>query len=102
MDDKTNEREQDHQSTTDRRDAHLLVSVSEAPSRMENFNITSTPTSGKGALAVNSPSGLVKADGPKPNGSPKFLPNQKRDRRSSYVLVKTVTAGSRLRKVMHN
>eukprot|EP00965_Chrysotila_dentata_P056120 1860133-Pleurochrysis_carterae.AAC.1 len=54
---------------------------------MENFNISSTPTSGTGALAVNSPSGLVIADDPEPNGSSKSLPNQKRDRRGNYVLV---------------
>eukprot|EP00965_Chrysotila_dentata_P057084 1894101-Pleurochrysis_carterae.AAC.1 len=89
MDDKINERGQDHQATTDQRDAHLLVSVSEAPSRMENFNITSTPTSRRGALAVNSPSGLVIADDPKPNGSSKSLPNQRRDQRGNYVLVET-------------
>eukprot|EP00965_Chrysotila_dentata_P200610 6180068-Pleurochrysis_carterae.AAC.4 len=81
MDDKTNEREQDHQATTDRRDAYLLVSVSEAPSQTENFNITSAPTSGRGALAVNSSSGLVTAYDPKPNDSSKSPPNQKRDRR---------------------
>eukprot|EP00965_Chrysotila_dentata_P023647 783968-Pleurochrysis_carterae.AAC.1 len=81
MDAKINEREQEHQATTDQRDTHLLESVSEAPSRMGNFNITSTPTSGRGALAVNSPSGLVIADDPKPNGSATSPPNQKRDRR---------------------
>eukprot|EP00965_Chrysotila_dentata_P163884 5410040-Pleurochrysis_carterae.AAC.1 len=58
MDDKTNEREQDHQATTDRRKAHLVVSVSKAPSRMENFNITFIPTSGREALAVNNLLGL--------------------------------------------
>eukprot|EP00965_Chrysotila_dentata_P181858 6003656-Pleurochrysis_carterae.AAC.2 len=98
MDDKTSYREQGHQATTDRRDAYLLVSVSEAPSRMENFNTTSTPTSGKGALAVNSPSGLVTADDPKPNGSTKFLPTQKRDRWGDYVLVETSSEGAELRK----
>eukprot|EP00965_Chrysotila_dentata_P025980 861731-Pleurochrysis_carterae.AAC.1 len=56
---------------------------------MENFNITSTPTSGRGALAVNSPSGLVIADDPEPKGSSKSLPNQKRDRRGNYVPVET-------------
>eukprot|EP00965_Chrysotila_dentata_P050713 1681257-Pleurochrysis_carterae.AAC.1 len=85
MDDKTNEREQDHQATTDRRYAHLLVNVSEAPSRKENFNITSTPTSERGALAVNSPSGLVTADDPEPNGSAKSPPNHKSDRRGDYT-----------------
>eukprot|EP00965_Chrysotila_dentata_P076573 2528223-Pleurochrysis_carterae.AAC.1 len=67
MDDKINDREQEPQTTTDQRDAHLLVSVSEAPSRMENFNTPSTPTSGIGALAVNSSSGLVMANDPDPN-----------------------------------
>eukprot|EP00965_Chrysotila_dentata_P138046 4566702-Pleurochrysis_carterae.AAC.1 len=43
-----------------------------------------------GALAVNSPSGLVMADDPTPNGSPKSLPAQKRDRRGNYVLVGTL------------
>eukprot|EP00965_Chrysotila_dentata_P006052 198481-Pleurochrysis_carterae.AAC.1 len=81
MNDKINEREQAHQSTTDQGNAHLLVSVSEAPSRMENFNLTSTPASGRGALAANSPFGLVIADDPDSNGSLKSLPNQKRDRR---------------------
>eukprot|EP00965_Chrysotila_dentata_P120765 3994201-Pleurochrysis_carterae.AAC.1 len=42
-----------------------------------------------GALAVNSPSGLVMADDPNSNGSSKSLPNQKRDRRGSYVLEET-------------
>eukprot|EP00965_Chrysotila_dentata_P254863 6212019-Pleurochrysis_carterae.AAC.2 len=56
---------------------------------MENFNITSTPTRGIGALAVNGPSGLVLADDPEPNGSSKSLPNQKRDQRGNYVLVGT-------------
>eukprot|EP00965_Chrysotila_dentata_P006775 221717-Pleurochrysis_carterae.AAC.1 len=42
-----------------------------------------------GALAVNSPSELVMADDPNPNGSSKSLPKQKRDRRGSYVLVET-------------
>eukprot|EP00965_Chrysotila_dentata_P023484 778455-Pleurochrysis_carterae.AAC.1 len=97
MDDKTNEREQDHQATTDQRDAHFLVSVSEAPSQTENFNITSTPTSGRGALAVNSSSGLVTAYDPKPNGSSKSPPNQIRDRRGNYVLVETST-GAELRR----
>eukprot|EP00965_Chrysotila_dentata_P081920 2703538-Pleurochrysis_carterae.AAC.1 len=75
MDDKINDREQDQEAHTGRRDARILVSVSEAPSRMENSNITSTPTSGRGALAVNSPSGLDTADDPKHNGSPKSPPN---------------------------
>eukprot|EP00965_Chrysotila_dentata_P021908 725361-Pleurochrysis_carterae.AAC.1 len=56
---------------------------------MENFNITSTPTSERGTLAVNSPSGLVTADDPEPNGSPKFLLSQKRNRRVDYILVET-------------
>eukprot|EP00965_Chrysotila_dentata_P134424 4445449-Pleurochrysis_carterae.AAC.1 len=43
-----------------------------------------------GALAVNSPSGLDMADDPNPNGFSKSLPNQKRDRRGNYVLVKTL------------
>eukprot|EP00965_Chrysotila_dentata_P077303 2552462-Pleurochrysis_carterae.AAC.1 len=81
MDDKINEREQEHQTTTDQRDAHLLVSVLEAPSRVKNFTIPSTPTGRMGALAVNNFSGLVMADDPNPNGSSKSLPNQKRDRR---------------------
>eukprot|EP00965_Chrysotila_dentata_P044927 1492780-Pleurochrysis_carterae.AAC.1 len=90
MDDKINEREsQEHQATTDQRDAHLLVSVSEAPSLVENFNIPSTQTGRMGALAVNSPSGLVMADDPNPKGSSKSLPSQKRDRRGDYVLVET-------------
>eukprot|EP00965_Chrysotila_dentata_P092220 3044189-Pleurochrysis_carterae.AAC.1 len=59
MDDKINEREQELQMTTDRRVAHLLVSDPKAPSRIENFNLLSTPTGRMGALAVNSPSGLV-------------------------------------------
>eukprot|EP00965_Chrysotila_dentata_P164737 5439567-Pleurochrysis_carterae.AAC.1 len=67
MDDKIYEREQEHQATTDQRDAHLLVSVSEAPNRVENFTLPFTPTSRIGALAVNSPSGLVMADDPNPH-----------------------------------
>eukprot|EP00965_Chrysotila_dentata_P082891 2735128-Pleurochrysis_carterae.AAC.1 len=67
--------------TTDRRVAHLLVSDPEAPSRIENFNLPSTPICRMGALAVNGPSGLVMANDPSPNGSPKSLPIQKRDRR---------------------
>eukprot|EP00965_Chrysotila_dentata_P027028 896926-Pleurochrysis_carterae.AAC.1 len=43
-----------------------------------------------GALALNSPSGLVMADDSNPNGSPKSLPNQKRDRRGNYVVVGTL------------
>eukprot|EP00965_Chrysotila_dentata_P137508 4548648-Pleurochrysis_carterae.AAC.1 len=82
MDDyKINEREQEHQATTDQREAHLLVSVSEAASRMENSNTPSTPASGIGALAVNSPSGLVMVDDPDPYGSSKSPPSQKRDRK---------------------
>eukprot|EP00965_Chrysotila_dentata_P166957 5512892-Pleurochrysis_carterae.AAC.1 len=81
MDDNINEREQDQQMTTDRSVAHLLVSVPEAPSRTKNFNLPSTPTSRMGALTVNGPSGLVITGDPNPNGSPKSLPNQKRDRR---------------------
>eukprot|EP00965_Chrysotila_dentata_P084636 2793457-Pleurochrysis_carterae.AAC.1 len=76
MDNKSNEREQKHQAVTGQVDAHLLVIVSEAPSRMENVQISSTPTSGIGALAVNSPPWLVIADDPEPNGSSKSLPNQ--------------------------
>eukprot|EP00965_Chrysotila_dentata_P162053 5351618-Pleurochrysis_carterae.AAC.1 len=67
MDDKINEREQEPHMTTDRRVAHLLVSDSKAPSRMENFNLPSTPTGRMGASAMNSPSGLVMADDPNPN-----------------------------------
>eukprot|EP00965_Chrysotila_dentata_P060365 2000631-Pleurochrysis_carterae.AAC.1 len=74
--------------TTGQGDAHLLVSVSEALSLMENSNFTSIPTSGRGALAVNSPSGLVTVDGSEPNG-PSNPPNQKRDRKGNYVLVGT-------------
>eukprot|EP00965_Chrysotila_dentata_P030061 1000797-Pleurochrysis_carterae.AAC.1 len=81
MEDKINKREQEHQSASDQRNAHLLVSVSEAPSRMENFNTPSTQASGIGALAVNSPFGLVMAENPEPNGSSKSHPNQKRGRR---------------------
>eukprot|EP00965_Chrysotila_dentata_P144278 4765383-Pleurochrysis_carterae.AAC.1 len=83
MDDKINEREQEHHVTTDQRDAHLLVSVSEAPNGMENFNITLTSTSRMGALVVNSPSGLVIAGDPESNGSSKSLANQQRDRRET-------------------
>eukprot|EP00965_Chrysotila_dentata_P167956 5545737-Pleurochrysis_carterae.AAC.1 len=102
MDDKTNDQEQDHQATTDRsRDAHLLMSFSEAPSRMENFNTTSTPTSGRKALAVNSPSELVTADDPEPNGSTKFHPTQKRNRRGDYVLIET-SEGAELGKDLCN
>eukprot|EP00965_Chrysotila_dentata_P170459 5626782-Pleurochrysis_carterae.AAC.1 len=90
MDDKIYEREQKHQATTDQRNAHLLVSVSEAPSRVENFTLPFTPTSRMGALAVNSPFDLFMADDPNPNISSKFLMNQKRDRRGSYVLVETL------------
>eukprot|EP00965_Chrysotila_dentata_P143948 4754886-Pleurochrysis_carterae.AAC.1 len=43
-----------------------------------------------GALAVNGPSGLVMADDLNPNGSPKSLLNQKRDRKGNYVLVGTL------------
>eukprot|EP00965_Chrysotila_dentata_P098772 3265901-Pleurochrysis_carterae.AAC.1 len=67
MDDKIYEREQEQQATTDRRDAHRLVSVPEAPSRVETFNLPSTPICRMGALAVNGPSGLVMADDPNPN-----------------------------------
>eukprot|EP00965_Chrysotila_dentata_P049972 1656045-Pleurochrysis_carterae.AAC.1 len=67
--------------TTDRRVAHILVSDSEAPSRIENFNLPATPAGRVGALAVNSPFGLVMANDPNPNGSAKPPPNQKRDRR---------------------
>eukprot|EP00965_Chrysotila_dentata_P164612 5434506-Pleurochrysis_carterae.AAC.1 len=42
-----------------------------------------------GALAANSPSGLVMADNPDPNGSSKSLPNQNRDQRGNYVLLET-------------
>eukprot|EP00965_Chrysotila_dentata_P181805 6001747-Pleurochrysis_carterae.AAC.1 len=90
MDDKIYEREQEPQATTDRRDAHLLVSVSEALSRVENFTLQSTPTCRMGALAVNSPSGLAMTDDPNLNGPPKSLTNQKRDRRGNYVLVGTL------------
>eukprot|EP00965_Chrysotila_dentata_P153075 5058757-Pleurochrysis_carterae.AAC.1 len=90
MDDKINEREQEHQTTTDQRDAHLLVSISEAPRRVEKLTIPSTPTGRMGTLAVNSLSGLVMADAPNPNGSSKSLPNQKRDRRGHCVLVETL------------
>eukprot|EP00965_Chrysotila_dentata_P035486 1180602-Pleurochrysis_carterae.AAC.2 len=90
MDDKINKQEREHrQMTTEQKDAHLLVSVSEAPSRIENFNIPSTSTGRTGALAVNSPSGLVLADDSNPNGSSKPLPNQKRDRKGNYALVET-------------
>eukprot|EP00965_Chrysotila_dentata_P185824 6135014-Pleurochrysis_carterae.AAC.1 len=67
MDEKINEREQELQMTTDRRVSQLLVSDSEAPSRIENFNLPSTQTGRMGALAVNSPSGFVMADDPNPN-----------------------------------
>eukprot|EP00965_Chrysotila_dentata_P139180 4602399-Pleurochrysis_carterae.AAC.1 len=90
MDDKIYEQEQEHQATTDQRDAHLLVSVSEAPSRVENSTLPFTPTSRMGALAVNSPSGLVMAHDLNPNGSSKSLPNQKRNRRGNYVLVEAL------------
>eukprot|EP00965_Chrysotila_dentata_P131050 4332090-Pleurochrysis_carterae.AAC.1 len=43
-----------------------------------------------GALAVNSPFGLVMADNPNPNGSLKPPPIQKRDRKGDYVLVGTL------------
>eukprot|EP00965_Chrysotila_dentata_P100988 3336182-Pleurochrysis_carterae.AAC.1 len=56
---------------------------------MENFNTPSTKASGIGALAANSPSGLVMADDHEPNGFSRSLPNQKRDRRGDYVLVET-------------
>eukprot|EP00965_Chrysotila_dentata_P135361 4475199-Pleurochrysis_carterae.AAC.1 len=90
MDDKIYEREQEHEATTDRRDAHLLMSVSAAPSRVENFNPPSTPTGRMGTLAVNSPSGLVMVDDSNPYSSSKSLPNQKCDRRGNYVLVETL------------
>eukprot|EP00965_Chrysotila_dentata_P172082 5678807-Pleurochrysis_carterae.AAC.1 len=67
MDDKINEREQENQAVMDQRDTYLLVSVSEAPSQVENFTIPSTPTGRIGAFTVNSPSGLVMADDPDPN-----------------------------------
>eukprot|EP00965_Chrysotila_dentata_P095181 3146448-Pleurochrysis_carterae.AAC.1 len=67
MDDKIFEREQELQTTTDRRVAHLLVSDLEAPSQIENFNQSSTSTGRMGALAVNSPSGLVMAGDANPN-----------------------------------
>eukprot|EP00965_Chrysotila_dentata_P009797 319672-Pleurochrysis_carterae.AAC.1 len=41
-----------------------------------NSNTTTTPTSGRGAMAVNSPFGLVTVDDSKPNGSPKPLPTR--------------------------
>eukprot|EP00965_Chrysotila_dentata_P211051 6186260-Pleurochrysis_carterae.AAC.2 len=56
---------------------------------MENFNFTSTPTSGRGALYVNSPSGLVTVDDSVPNDSSKLPPTQKRDQKGNYVLVGT-------------
>eukprot|EP00965_Chrysotila_dentata_P083295 2748110-Pleurochrysis_carterae.AAC.2 len=57
---------------------------------MENSNSTSTPTSGRGALAVmNSPSGLVTVDDSEPTGPPKPLLTPKRDRKGNYVLVGT-------------
>eukprot|EP00965_Chrysotila_dentata_P236238 6201206-Pleurochrysis_carterae.AAC.2 len=77
MDDKINDHKHDQRKTTGQGDAHLLVSVPEASSQMESFN-TTTSTSGRGALAVNSPSGLVMADDSEPNGSPKPLPTRKR------------------------
>eukprot|EP00965_Chrysotila_dentata_P055393 1838106-Pleurochrysis_carterae.AAC.2 len=56
---------------------------------MENSNFTSTPTSGRGALTVNSPSGLVTVDDSEPNGSSTPHP-QKRDRKGNYVLIGTL------------
>eukprot|EP00965_Chrysotila_dentata_P029750 988952-Pleurochrysis_carterae.AAC.1 len=53
------------------------MSVPEAPSQMENFNFT-TSTSGRGALAVKSPSRLVMVDDSEPDGSLKPLPPWKR------------------------
>eukprot|EP00965_Chrysotila_dentata_P248446 6208328-Pleurochrysis_carterae.AAC.2 len=85
MDDKINDQKQDQRKTTGQRDAHLLVSVLEAPSRMENSNLTSTPTSGwrRGALVVNSASGLVTVEDSKPNGSLNPPATQKRDKKVS-------------------
>eukprot|EP00965_Chrysotila_dentata_P188061 6172511-Pleurochrysis_carterae.AAC.1 len=55
-DEKLNGCEQKPQITTDRTDAHFLVSVSEAPSPMENINHSSFVAGGRGAPAVASSS----------------------------------------------
>eukprot|EP00965_Chrysotila_dentata_P118424 3914950-Pleurochrysis_carterae.AAC.1 len=81
MDDKINHQEQAQRTITGQGDAHLSVSVLEAPSLMKNSNFTSTPTSGRKALVVYSPSGLVTADDPESNGSLRFPPTQKRDQK---------------------
>eukprot|EP00965_Chrysotila_dentata_P207103 6183934-Pleurochrysis_carterae.AAC.2 len=86
MDDKINDREQDQRMTTDQGDTHLLVGVLKAPSPMENFNPT-TSTSGRGELAMNSPSGLVMVDDSEPNGFSKPLPTWKRGEKGNYVFV---------------
>eukprot|EP00965_Chrysotila_dentata_P224019 6193930-Pleurochrysis_carterae.AAC.2 len=89
MDDKIKEREQDQRTTTGCGNAHLLVSVPEAPSRMDNFN-TATPTSEGETLAKNSLSGLVIVDESESNGSLiPLLPGWKRDQKGNYVLVGT-------------
>eukprot|EP00965_Chrysotila_dentata_P247821 6207981-Pleurochrysis_carterae.AAC.2 len=49
MDDKSNEYEKGQRRTTGQGDAHLLVSVSAAPSLMESSRFKSTTTSGRGA-----------------------------------------------------
>eukprot|EP00965_Chrysotila_dentata_P249293 6208830-Pleurochrysis_carterae.AAC.1 len=100
MDDKISDRERDQRKTKGQRDAHLLVSVSEAPSRMENSNYTSTPTSGRGALVVNSLVGPVTVDDSEPNGFSKLPPTYKRDQKDIYVLVGT-SAESHLGRDQH-
>eukprot|EP00965_Chrysotila_dentata_P100674 3326621-Pleurochrysis_carterae.AAC.2 len=83
MDDKINDRER---MTTGQNRAK----VSKAPSQMENSNTTSTPTSGRGILAVNRPSGLVTVDDSEPNVFSKPLPSQnKGDQKGNYILVGT-------------
>eukprot|EP00965_Chrysotila_dentata_P052905 1754382-Pleurochrysis_carterae.AAC.1 len=101
MDDKINDRERDQRTATGQRDAHLLVSVLEAPSQMENSNTTSTPASGRGELAVNGPSGLVTVDDSEPNGSPKPLPTRNGDQKGKYVLVGSELGGSGSGKGQH-
>eukprot|EP00965_Chrysotila_dentata_P225038 6194534-Pleurochrysis_carterae.AAC.4 len=87
-DNKKNNCKQEPQNTTDQRDAHLLVGVSETPSPMKIFNLT-TSTSGGGALAVNSPSGLVMVNDSEPSGSSEPLSTRKRYQKGNYVFVGT-------------
>eukprot|EP00965_Chrysotila_dentata_P195059 6176768-Pleurochrysis_carterae.AAC.1 len=84
-----NDHEQEPQMTTDRGDAHLLVSVFEAPSPMEDTDHLTFPTSGGEAPVVTSSSGQVAAHDSDPSGLWDLLPTWKSDRKDKYVIVDT-------------